>query len=417
MTRAPVLVVGAGPAGLSAAALLAPHCPVIVLEREGEAGGIPRHSEHTGYGIRDLRRVLSGPAYAQRLVAAAESAGAQIRTSSMVTGWAADGSLEVSSPAGRETLAGSAVLLATGARERPRTARLIPGDRPAGVYTTGALQNLVHLHGRPVGRRAVVVGAQPVSWSAVLTLRAAGCATVAVLTEHARAEAYPGMRLAGRLALRAPLLTGTRIVAVHGRGRVESVEVADVHTGTRRHIGCDTLVFTGDWIPDSELARAGGLTMDAASHGPLVDTALRTSDSYVFAAGNLTHPVDTADVAALSGAHAARNILAALDAPRRELPHGVRLSVTAPLRWVSPGVLRPGDPMPARGRLVLWCDAHVAAPHVEVRQDGRLLTSRRVPWPASPGRAFRLPATALEGVDRTGGEVTIGLRPARRSGR
>ena len=66
-------------------------------------------------------------------------------------------------------------MLATGARERPRPARLIPGDRRAGVYTTGQLQNLVHLQHGEVGTRAVVVGAELVSWSAVLTLRQAGC--------------------------------------------------------------------------------------------------------------------------------------------------------------------------------------------------------------------------------------------------
>ena len=49
------------------------------------------------------------------------------------------------------TVTADAVVLATGARERPRPARLIPGDRPDGVYTTGQLQNLVHLHHARVG--------------------------------------------------------------------------------------------------------------------------------------------------------------------------------------------------------------------------------------------------------------------------
>ena len=40
----------------------------MVLEREDEAGGTPRLCEHTGFGLRDLRRVLSGPAYARRWV-------------------------------------------------------------------------------------------------------------------------------------------------------------------------------------------------------------------------------------------------------------------------------------------------------------------------------------------------------------
>ena len=92
-------------------------------------------------------------------------------------------------------------MLATGARERPRPARLIPGDRPDGVYTTGQLQNLVHLHRAEVGSRAVVVGAELVSWSAVMTLREAGCATVAMISTYAHSEAYAAFRIPGRFLL------------------------------------------------------------------------------------------------------------------------------------------------------------------------------------------------------------------------
>ena len=51
-----VLIIGAGPAGLTAAATLAPRLDgeVLVLDREAAAGGIPRHSDHPGYGLRDL---------------------------------------------------------------------------------------------------------------------------------------------------------------------------------------------------------------------------------------------------------------------------------------------------------------------------------------------------------------------------
>ncbi|HEY1134248.1 MAG TPA: FAD-dependent oxidoreductase, partial [Nocardioides sp.] len=60
LTRADVVVVGGGPSGLTAATALAerlgPTATVLVLDREREAGGIPRHSDHTGYGMRDLRR-------------------------------------------------------------------------------------------------------------------------------------------------------------------------------------------------------------------------------------------------------------------------------------------------------------------------------------------------------------------------
>ena len=222
LEEAAVVIVGGGPAGLTAATELASQVdgPVLVIEREMATGGIPRHSDHLGYGLGDLRRFISGPAYARRLTSMAQDAGAVLETQAMVTGWVGDRRLEVTAPSGRRAVAAGAVVLATGARERPRAARLIPGDRPEGVFTTGELQNLVHLSRAEVGSRAVVVGAELVSWSAVLTLRAAHCATVAMTTESARGEAYAAFRVAGRRLLRGPLLTRARVVAIEGRERV-----------------------------------------------------------------------------------------------------------------------------------------------------------------------------------------------------
>ncbi|MDT0444359.1 NAD(P)/FAD-dependent oxidoreductase [Streptomyces johnsoniae] len=407
-----VLVIGGGPAGLTAAARLAPRVPgeVLVVEREAEAGGIPRHSDHTGYGLRDLHRVMRGPRYAAHLAARAAEAGAVIHTRTMVTGWADAHTAEVTGPAGRRRIRARAVVLATGARERPRPARRVPGDRPHGVYTTGQLQNVVHLHHGRVGRRAVIVGAELVSWSAVLTLREAGCAVALMATEHPAAESYAAFTVPGRTLLRVPVATRTRVTRVIGRGRLAAVEIEHLDTGARRTVECDTLVFTGDWIPDHELARAAGLDLDPGTLGPLVDTALRTSRPGVFAAGNLLHPVDTADVAALDGAHVADQVLRHLagDGDGEESP-GVRIMAEPPLRWIAPGLLRPGAPAPPRNRLLLWTDEFVRVPRVTVRQDGRTVARRTLPWPAAPGRALRIPWSVLRNVDDRGGPVTVGV--------
>ncbi|MGH2743625.1 MAG: FAD-dependent oxidoreductase, partial [Pseudonocardiaceae bacterium] len=145
MPDGPVAVVGGGPAGLAAAVELRRRGAgeVVVLEREAEAGGIPRHAKHQGFGLRDLRRPLSGPAYARRYAELAREAGVEVLEETMVTGWAAS-ALELTSPRGRSRLEPAAVVLATGCRERPRSARLVPGSRPAGVMTTGMLQQLVY---------------------------------------------------------------------------------------------------------------------------------------------------------------------------------------------------------------------------------------------------------------------------------
>lgn len=404
-----VLVVGGGPAGLTAATTLRGLGVdrVVVVEREAVAGGIPRHSAHTGYGVRDLRTVLTGPAYARRLTDRACDSGVDLRTAAMVTDWDGPLSVLVTSPRGRERLTAGAVILATGARERPRTARRIPGDRPAGVFTTGQLQQVVHLRHERVGDRAVVVGSELVSWSAVLTLREAGCSVVAMTTEHERPEAYGPVTMAGRLGLRVPVARRTRVVRVLGRERVTGVEIENLATGIRRVVACDTVVFTADWISDGELARAGGLQIDAGHRGPVVDGALRTSRVGVFGAGNVLHPVETADIAALDGAHVAPHVVAFLGGDRSVDP-GVPVHAEAPLAWVAPGLWRAGEE-PPRGRLLAWSREHRSRPVVEVRQGDRLIARRRLPWPAAPGRMFRIPSSVMADVQPGGSRVTIGL--------
>ncbi len=408
-----VVVVGGGPAGLSAAIELKKLGvgSVLVVDRELEAGGIPRMSHHTGFGIRDLRRVLTGPDYAARLVRDARDWGTEIRTSTMVTHWAdpADGfALLVTSPAGRLRIEPAAVILATGARERPRSARLVPGDRPAGVMTTGQLQNLVHSTrtSESIGLVAVVVGSEQISWSAVLTLRHAGCTTVLMTSEASRSEAYAAFAVPGRTLLRTPVSHGSRVVRIIGRDRVEAVELIQLDSGRRRIVECDTVVFTGDWIPDNEIARARGLEMDPGSKGPIVDAALRTSVEGIFAAGNLVHPVDTADVAALDGRHVAAQVADFLDGRLRSTDC-VRLVAGSGLEWVAPGILRAGDPPAARGRLLLWPMTYRRVARLTARQGSRVVGRKVLPWPAAPGRILRVPWSLLAGVEISAGDVIL----------
>lgn len=400
-----VAIVGGGPAGLSAAKELASLGEVLVIEREAEPGGIPRHSKHWGYGVRDLRTVTTGPAYARRLSRAAAGAGAELLTSAMVTGW--DGrSLEVTSPQGLLVVSADAVVLATGARERPRTARRVPGDRPAGVYTTGELQNRVHLFGQKVGTRAVVVGSELVSWSAVMTLRHAGVRTVLMTSARPAGETYAALGLAGQVAYGVPVATRTTVERVIGKGRVEAVEVLDHATGRSRLVACDAVVFTADWIPDHELAVQLGLELQPGSLAPTVDTALRTEVPGVFAAGNLLHPVDTADNAALDGRRVAASVREWL-AGGRQLGAGVPVRAAAPLAWIAPGLVRPGDPAPVGGRLVAWVSQYHRFPTVVAVQDGREIGRVRTPWPAAPGRIFRIPFSVLGGLNPGGSAVEV----------
>jgi thioredoxin reductase len=419
-----VLIIGAGPAGLAAAIELRRLGAgrVLVVDREQQPGGVPRHSAHTGYGTRDLHRVLTGPAYARHYAAAAAGAGAEIRVGTTVTVWAGGGQATLTSASGIETVSARAVLLATGCRERPRPARLVPGDRPAGVMTTGELQQRVYARGERLAGRALVVGAEHVSFSAMVTLAHAGADVVALVTELPRQQSYAAFALGALARWRVPVWTSTAVRWVDGRDRLTAVDVADVRTGALRRVECDTLVFTGDWIPDHELARAAGIAIDPGTRGPAVDTTLETSARNVFAAGNLVHAAETADVAALDGVHAARHIAARLiggggmDIPPRDArPPGHRVPITAeqPLAWISPNAIRftgPADAapvLPPRGRFLLRSQVFQRRAVLEVRQDDQVLASKRARL--IPGRPVHLDANWLGSVRPSGGAVLVAL--------
>jgi thioredoxin reductase len=403
-----VIVVGGGPAGLACAIELRRRGvpEVLVLDRETRAGGIPRHCGHQGFGVRDLHRLMPGPPYARRYVEQARRAGAHVMEEAMVTGWSAGRELEVTSPEGRSTLHGGAVVLATGCRERPRSARLVPGSRPEGVMTTGMLQQLVELRGERVGSRAVVVGAEHVSFSAVMTLAHAGAKAVALVTELPRHQSLAGARAGAALRYGTKLWTRTAVTGIHGHPRVEGVELLDLDTGQTRRVACDTVVFTADWIPDHELAVMAGLDLDPGTRGPRVDTGMRTSGEGIFAAGNLLHGAEPADVAALSGRHAAASSARWL-AERSPWP-APRLPIACdpPLHWISPNAISPAEDVPPRQRFALRSTEFLRRPEIEIRQDGRVLWQWRVAR-LVPGRSTSLPCGWIASVDAAAGPVRV----------
>jgi hypothetical protein len=276
--------------------------------------------------------------------------------------------------------------------------------------TTGTLQQLVYLKEWQAGERALIVGAEHVSFSALATLGHGGARAVGMTTELRSHQTLELFRAGASLRWRTPLWTRTAVSAIHGRPRVEEVELTDLDTGATRAVECDTVVFTADWIPDHELAVMGGLDIDPGTRGPAVDTALRTSREGVFAAGNLLQGAEPADVAALSGRHAAATAAAYVRGsawPDWRVP----IECEPPLHWISPNVLGSRPSAPPRGTFALRSTDFVPGPRIQVTQEGRMLWDGRIRR-LVPGRSGRLAAGWVTAVDPAGGPVRV--RVARR---
>ncbi|MGH2962773.1 MAG: NAD(P)/FAD-dependent oxidoreductase, partial [Solirubrobacterales bacterium] len=341
----------------------------------------------------------------------AERAGVEVVAETMVTGWEGARRLQLTGPGGRWETEPAAVVLASGCRERPRSARLVPGSRPAGVMTTSTLQQLVYLHGQRVGRRAVVVGAEHVSFSAVATLAHGGATVAAMVTELPRHQTLAAFRAGAALRYRARVWTRTRLAAIQGGPRVEEVELIDLDTGRTERVACDLVVFTADWIPDAELAALAGCELDPATRGPRADPALRTTVPGVFGAGNVLHPAEPADVAALDGRHAAAAVAAHLGGEGEGWPfRSVAFTAAPPLRWVFPNLVSPDSAPPPRDSFLVRPGEFARGPRIEVLQARRTLWESRVRR-LVPGRSARIPGGWTRDVDPGAGPVSVRARP------
>jgi len=284
-----VAIIGAGPAGIAAALELKRSGidDIIILDRETAGGGVPRHCGHPPFGLREYKRIMTGPQYAGRNVEEIRKADVPLSLRTSVTALGPDGTLDYVCPQGKGTLTAKRVLLATGTRETPRSARFISGDRPLGICTTGVLQSMVYLKNMVPFYRPLVIGTEVVSFSALWTCKKAGITPVAMVEEQAKpAVAWP-VYYSTRY-FRVPLLLDSKILKIFGKTRVEGVRIIDQH-GKKKTFSCDGVLITGRFTPESILARSGGLVLDTKNGHPLTDSHGRCSNPVYFAAGNVVH--------------------------------------------------------------------------------------------------------------------------------
>ena len=330
-----VAIIGAGPAGLSAAMTLQrAGLKVKVFERECLAGGVPRHCGHPAFGLREFQRLLTGPQYAQRMVRLAEEQGIEIARQHTITALHPNGLMQINSAQGMEQVTAQRVLISTGIRETPRSARLCSGDRPWGVMNTGALQSFIYLQKKIPFKRPLIVGTELVSMSAIWTCRLAGIKPAAVVEAGRRPVVQRPLALFPHL-LGIPVYYHSQIVQIHGeQGRVSAVTINSANG--LKTIACDGVVFTGQFVPESSLIRESHLLLDSGSQGPSIDQMGRCSDPTYFAAGNVLRSLETAGWSYREGRKMGELMIADLQHAQPIIDKVVHIEHAAPIKLVIP---------------------------------------------------------------------------------
>lgn len=328
-----IIIVGGGPAGLSAAhsAVKNGAKKIIVLERDREAGGILQQCVHNGFGLHHFKEELTGPGYAQRCYDLIKDCSeVEVLVDTMVLEVHDNKEVIAVNPErGLMKLQAKTVILTMGCRERTRGAIRIPGYRPAGVYTAGAAQRMVNMEGYIPGHKIVILGSGDIGLIMARRMSLEGCKVQAVL------EICPFSNGLTRNIVQClndydiPLYLSHTITGIKGKDRVEGITVSKVDDkmrpipGTEFDIECDTVLLSVGLIPENEISRELGIELHPRTNGPVVDQHRETSMPGIFAAGNVVHVHDlvdfVSDEAEIAGKYAALTALGKNAASDRDL--------------------------------------------------------------------------------------------------
>ncbi|MCH3908704.1 MAG: NAD(P)/FAD-dependent oxidoreductase [Sphaerochaeta sp.] len=337
-----IVVIGGGPAGLSAAVAArdAGIQDILIVERNHQLGGILNQCIHNGFGLHAFKEELTGPEYAQRYIDMVTKRHIPALVDTMVLDVQPHQVTYINREEGVVTISAKAIILAMGCRERPRGALNIPGYRPAGIYSAGTAQRLMNIEGCKVGSRVVILGSGDIGliMARRMTLEGAKVKVVAELMPFSGGLKRNIVQCLDDYGI--PLKLSHTVVDIQGKERITGVTLAKVDEhrkpipGTEEHYDCDTLLLSVGLIPENELSRGAGVAINRVTNGPVVDDMLQTSQDGIFACGNVLHVHDLVDYvseeAALAGRSAARYVASGAQI-KQEIPivatDGVRYTV------------------------------------------------------------------------------------------
>ncbi len=314
-----IAVIGGGPAGLAAALAASEEGAkeIIIMERDGEPGGILNQCIHDGFGNIIFGESLTGPEYVERNVELLlRRPGVRVLTGTMVLHIGPDRLLKAVNREKAFELKPAAVILAMGCRERSRFQVTLPGYRPAGIYTAGAVQRLINMEGLMPGERAVILGSGDIGLIMARRLTLEGAQVCGVFEILPRPGGLTRNIVQCLQDFEIPLFLSHTVTFIHGQKRLSGVSVAPVDSlgkpclEQERFIPCDTLILSVGLIPENELSRGASVLIDETTGGPRVDQNMATSVEGIFAGGNVVHVHDLVDhvsrAAAVAGKAAAR---------------------------------------------------------------------------------------------------------------
>ena len=304
MNKVDLVIIGGGPAGMSAAvaAYDAGLRNILILERDKSLGGILRQCIHNGFGLHRFKEELTGPEYAYRYEVQVRERNIPFKLNTMVLDIAPNKVITaMNSEDGMFTIEAKAIILAMGCRERPKGALNICGRRPSGIFTAGTAQKFVNMDGYMPGKKVVILGSGDIGliMARRMTFEGAEVKAVCELMPYSGGLARNIEQCLNDFNI--PLMLSHTVVEIHGDERVTGVTIAKVDERrkpipeTRQYIECDTLLLSCGLLPENELTKSANIPLSPITGGAIVDQNRQTETEGVFSCGNVLHVHDLVD--------------------------------------------------------------------------------------------------------------------------
>ena len=403
MEKIDLVIIGGGPAGMSAAvaAYDAGLRNIVILERDCSLGGILRQCIHNGFGLHRFKEELTGPEYAYRYEREVRERNIPFKLNTMVLDITPNKVVTaMNSEDGMFSIEAKAIILAMGCRERPKGALNISGFRPAGIFTAGTAQKFVNIDGYMPGKKIVILGSGDIGliMARRMTLEGAEVKAVCELMPYSGGLARNIEQCLNDFNI--PLMLSHTVVEIHGKERLTGVTIARVDERrrpipeTRQYIECATLLLSVGLIPENELTKGANIILDRATNGAVVDQNRQTVIEGIFACGNVLHVHDLVDYVS-EEADIAGKAAAAYINGKAKRNRALRIEVDGKVRYTVPQCITACEPVTGYFRVAdVYRDIRI------VVKDGERVLINKKKQKVAPGEMETVTLTAgmLEGV-------------------